>query len=195
MVIYLIRHSMPDVASDVCYGQTDVKLLRWHLERTAKRLKKQVLAGANVNIFSSPSKRCVQLARAISRGPCRIKVDRRLSELNFGNWEMKSWDDIEDEAMLKWAGNFIYEQVPGGESYAQLYERVCDFWKMLTDKNSRDEEAIICTHSGVIKAILTHILEMPLKNSLAFKFRYGDTIRVELSDHQQYQVEFMPRDY
>jgi len=190
MVIYLIRHSMPDAPPDVCYGQSDVGLIKWHLERTVKRLNKQLILGKNVNIYSSPAKRCVQLARAISKSKCRVKVDWRIMEMDFGSWEMKTWDDIDDEALLAWCKDFTYKKVPNGESYAQVYERVCDFWKWLTAQEY--EEAVVCTHGGVIKAILTYILEMPLQNSFSFQFHYGETIRVELNGHPPYLVEFMP---
>ncbi|MBS3808503.1 MAG: histidine phosphatase family protein [Bacteroidales bacterium] len=192
MVIYLIRHSMPDVQPDVCYGQSDVGVLKWHFERTVKRLKKQLILKKNVDIFSSPAKRCVQLARALSKSKCRVKVDWRIMELNFGSWEMKSWEDIDDDALLSWCKDVINEKVPDGESYAQLYERACDFWRWLTAKEY--EEAVICTHGGVIKAILTCVLEMPLKNSLSFQFRYGDAIRIEWNGHHPSLVEFISRD-
>lgn len=189
MVIYLIRHPMPDAPEDVCYGQTDVGLVKWHLERTAKRLNKQLILGKNVNIYSSPAKRCVQLARAISKSKCRVKVDWRIMEMDFGSWEMKAWEDIEDEALLTWCHDSTYAKVPGGESYAQVYERVCDFWKWLI--TNEFEETVVITHGGMIKAILTYILEMPLKNSFSFQFHYGETIRIELNGHPPYLVEFM----
>ena len=192
MVIYLIRHTMPDAPPDVCYGQSDVGLLNGHLERTVKRLNKQLILGKNVNIFSSPAKRCVQLARAISKSKCRVKVDWRIMEMDFGSWEMKSWEEIEDQALLTWCHDFIYSKVPNGESYAQVYERACDFWKWLTAQDY--EEVVVCSHSGVIKAILTHILEMPLKNSFSFHFHYGETIRIEMNSHHPYLVEFLSRE-
>jgi len=73
--IYLLRHTRPHIPPNPCYGQSDVGLLNGHLERTVKGLNKQLILGKNVNIYSSPAKRCVQLARAISKSKCRVKVD------------------------------------------------------------------------------------------------------------------------
>ena len=190
MVIYVIRHSRPDIREDVCYGQSEVKLLQWHFERTIKRLQSQVLINRNTTLYSSPSKRCVQLARALSKAPCRIRVDHRLSELDFGDWEMKLWEDIDDTELLGWGSDYVFNKIPGGESYHQLYERVCDFWQYLVRENP--DEAVVCTHGGVIKAILTHILDMPVNNSFSFQLRYGDTFRIVRNEHQPYLVEFLP---
>jgi len=165
-------------------------LLDWHLERTVKRLKKQVLLQPRDTIYSSPLKRCVILAKALSKGPCRVKVDHRLMELNFGQWEMQDWNTIDDQDMLDWSKDMINRALPGGESYAQLHQRVGDFWKSLIQMDP--EQTAICTHGGVIKALLAHILDIPIYKSLGLQLHYGETIRIESNHRMPCLVEFLP---
>jgi alpha-ribazole phosphatase len=108
--------------------------------------------------------------------------------MNFGNWELKRWDEIEDEAFIKWSKDIIHEKVPGGESYAECFHRVKNFWEELIIKDF--DQVVLCTHPGVMKAILTHILEMPLKNSVSLKFRFGEIIRIE-HNAKNYTFEFI----
>jgi len=190
MIVYLIRHTRLKVIPDLCYGQSEMELLDWHFERTVKRLKKQVLLLPRDTIYSSPLKRCVILAKALSKGPCRVKVDHRLMELNFGQWEMQDWNNIDDQQMLKWSEDMVNGQLPGGESYAQLYQRAGDFWQFLLQMNH--EQTAVCTHGGIIKALLAHILEIPIGKSLGIQLHYGETIRIESKHRMPFLVEFLP---
>ena len=192
MIVYLIRHTRLRVTPDVCYGQSEMEVLGWHLERTVKRLKKQVLLQPRDTIYSSPLKRCVILAKALSKGPCRVKVDHRLMELNFGQWEMQDWNNIDDQALLDWSGDMINKQLPDGESYAQLYQRAGDFWQFLLQQEH--EQTAVCTHGGVIKALLAHILDIPIGKSLGLTLHYGETIRIESNQHYPCLVEFLHHD-
>lgn len=189
MVIYLFRHSQPDPPPDVCYGQSNIPLIPWHFEHTVKRLRRLLPVQPRDTIYSSPLKRCVLLAKSLTKGPCRVKVDKRLSEMHFGEWEMKTWNDIDDQGLLRWCKNHIDEKAPGGESFKELYRRVCDFWDDITGGD--EERVFICTHGAAMKAILTHIFEMPLKNSSSWQLHYGDAIRIEKNDHHPYLVEFL----
>lgn len=190
MIVYLIRHTRLKFIPDLCYGQSEMDLLDWHFERAVKRLKKQVLLQPRDTIYSSPLKRCVILAKALSKGPCRVKVDHRLMELNFGQWEMQDWNTIDDQDMLDWSKDMINRALPGGESYAQLYQRVGDFWKFLIQMDP--EQAAVCTHGGVIKALLAHILDIPIDKSLGLHLHYGETIRIETNHRMPCLVEFLP---
>ena len=98
MIIHLIRHTQPDVPSNTCYGQSDIGLLKEPLQTAVKNIKKLVPIAPKDFIYCSPLKRCIQLARELTKSPCRVVADHRLKEMNFGNWELKRWDEIEDEA-------------------------------------------------------------------------------------------------
>jgi alpha-ribazole phosphatase len=72
-------------------------------------------------------------------------------ELNFGNWEGKYWNDIDQTPEAKaWFADYVNTPAPGGESYAQLIQRCRIFIKEL--KTSNQKNVCIVTHGGPIRA-------------------------------------------
>lgn len=173
MEIYIVRHTTPDVAKGICYGQTDLNLVTNH-DHEFEDVKSKIPYATNYNIFSSPLKRCRLLAEQLDNA---IVLDDRLKELNFGTWELKAWDDISENELTPWMNDFVNTQVPGGESYTQLALRVHSFFKSLklSDEN---EPAIIVTHAGPIRAFLSSLLDIPLKDSFKIKIDYGDVFHL-----------------
>ncbi len=98
-VVYLVRHTSPDIATNVCYGQSDVQVAVNFPEELA--FIKHKLADIEPAIcFSSPSVRCVRLAEALNVGA--VVEDKRLMELDFGDWELRDWDTISRDALDYW---------------------------------------------------------------------------------------------
>jgi len=63
-----------------------------------------------------------------------IILDKRLMEMNFGNWELQPWNDIPVEEIKPWMDNFVTVRVPNGESFEDLHERVGEFYSELLQK-------------------------------------------------------------
>ena len=86
---FFLRHTSLKVRQDVFYGQTDLDVsenFSYELKNIKDKLKKEKLKLNKIKIYSSPLKRCVKLAQSISN---EIVFDKRLMELNLGEWEMK----------------------------------------------------------------------------------------------------------
>ena len=167
MEIYLIRHTTPSVAHDICYGQSDIALAdsfpeEWQTLR--KKLPEHFDA-----VYSSPLKRCQLLAERLNG--TEVQYDERLLELDFGGWEMKSWNAINQEELNFWMDNFVEQKTPGGESFHELLVRVTALLKDL-EKNPLDTIALV-THGGVIRTIIAHILGMPLQNAFQLRLDCG----------------------
>ena len=104
MKIYLLRHTRVDVPSGICYGQTDVSLAET-FENELAIIKNTLLYVTFEKVYSSPLRRCMRLAKEFSD---EIISDARLMELNFGDWENKSWEEIFDcEKGKRWCGDAI----------------------------------------------------------------------------------------
>ena len=89
MIVYLIRHTSVAVPKGSAYGFTDVPLNPTF--ETEAAVTRSQLSGLHFDeVFCSPLTRCVKLA-AFCGYPQAIR-DERLKELNFGDWEMKTWD-------------------------------------------------------------------------------------------------------
>lgn len=179
MEIYLIRHTKPLIGKDVCYGQSDVPVDITAFEKQADEILKQLPPTINA-IYSSPLIRCIFLAQYIQekKYPAQtILYDEKLKEVNFGNWENKKWDDINQTDLQIWMNNFVNEQPSGGESFVQLHERTRIFLTIL--KNSNYTSMVIITHAGVIRSIATHILQVQLKDAFAISCEYGSVTRLD----------------
>ncbi|MBV8390503.1 MAG: histidine phosphatase family protein, partial [Mucilaginibacter sp.] len=115
MEIYLIRHTAVHNPGKLCYGQSNIDLAAdWQTHFTALKQKLESnLQGAM--FYSSPFERCTQLAGFLSGD--QFQTDTRLSEMHFGDWEQRSWTDLDQPVLNAWMADFVNYQVPGGESF------------------------------------------------------------------------------
>ena len=94
MEVILIRHTSVDVPPGMCYGQTDVPLkptFETEAAVTAENLKTYLPFD---HVYTSPLTRCVRLATYC--GYPDAERDKRIMEINFGDWEMKPFEQNED---------------------------------------------------------------------------------------------------
>ena len=164
MDVYLIRHSAVEVDKGICYGRSDVPLAADCPSQF--ELVKGKLGGILPSlVFCSPAQRCSQMANYLSPSG-KVIEDERLWELNFGEWELKAWNQLPQDQVLQWTENYIHEAPPSGERYMELFDRVKAFWQEeITTKNV--ESIFIITHGGVIRSILSYLLDIPLHKSFS----------------------------
>ena len=171
MELHVIRHTTPDIAKGVCYGYTDIPLLPSFGHETQVILP-SVPDDIQI-IYTSPLGRCKRLAQVLSeKKNVSIIEDARLKELNFGNWEMQRWDDIDSALLMRWMNNYEEECCPNGESYRQLVNRVDDFLKAISVREY--QRVVVVTHGGVIKAMHALVNRLTLKNAMARHAAYGE---------------------
>ncbi|HKL38807.1 MAG TPA: alpha-ribazole phosphatase [Bacteroidales bacterium] len=189
MEIYLLRHTKPDVPPDTCYGQSDIDVVEQPFRNQLPKFQK-LLPLENISaIYTSPLQRCYKLAENLSNKHQDAIVDERIGELDFGEWELQPWSSINPRHLARWKEDFLFAQAPGGESHMDLYQRVEQFWDQLLKKEH--PTSLIVTHGGVIKSLLSKILDMPLRKSYAFKIHYGELIYISIQDNAIRQMEFM----
>lgn len=188
MDIYLIRHTKIDVESGTCYGQSDVDLSRSFPEESKKVLSKLPVSVEDSVIYSSPLSRCRKLASLLDT--TNIHFDERLKELDFGNWELEKWDKIDSKKLQKWMDDFVNVNCPGGESYLELTKRVTEWWEEIIQKDH--EEVVVITHAGVIRCLLSYVLEVPYKNSFRLSIDPGNISAISVSG-RRYSVKYINR--
>lgn len=179
MDIYLIRHTRIDVEPGVCYGQSDIDV-PGTFPQDCKKVAAKLPAGYQAfEFFSSPLKRCYKLASALSNGA--VHTDERLKELDFGDWELQKWDDLEGKQVQQWMDDFVNVACPGGESYRQMNDRVIEWWNETVEQDFRS--VAVVTHAGVIRSLLSHILEIPYSNSFRLTIDWGHIAAVSVSEN------------
>ncbi len=175
MEVYLIRHTTPEIAKGICYGQYDLDLATSflsELKTIQQALPKQVF---NYPCFSSPLQRCSLLAQQLFK---TVRFDERLKELNFGHWEMRAWDDIPKAELDPWMHDFVNTPTPQGESYVDLHKRTTEFLEELRQQNLTN--AVLVTHGGVMRSLWAHVHDIPLNKSFDLKLSYGSILKLQL---------------
>nr|WP_294930087.1 alpha-ribazole phosphatase [uncultured Flavobacterium sp.] len=177
MEIYLVRHTETICEKGICYGQSDVNLAE-PFESVFENILLQLPSEAI--IFSSPLQRCVTLAKYIQNNIKTISYeeDKRLMEMNFGDWEMKNWNNIPQEQLNPWMEDFVNIKVSNGESFVELHERTNAF---LSEKKSKkiNSPVIMVTHAGIIRSFLCHHSALPLKDAFQNKVAFGEVIKID----------------
>ncbi len=174
MEIILVRHTTPDIAKGICYGQSDIPVT----DTFHKELEQIKTALANYKfdaIYSSPLIRCKHLAESLGT---TIMFDDRLLELNFGDWELKNWNDIPKEDLDYWMENFVTIPATNGESYQDLQQRTTRFLNEIAQLNHKT--VLIVTHAGVIRSLWAYNSETPLENSFDLKLSYGEILKLTI---------------
>jgi alpha-ribazole phosphatase len=184
-VIYLIRHTTPDVAKGICYGQTDLDITE-SFEQEVASIRPHLPADIQT-VYSSPLQRCRKLAEALfPQHPIQLHND--LMELNCGTWEMQVWNEIPKHEMQPWLDDFVNIVVPDGESYTQMHERVITTFEQICKQT---QPAVIVAHGGVLRSILAHITQTPLKESFdVFSCHYGCVVKL-VPDNEAYTHEML----
>jgi alpha-ribazole phosphatase len=181
MDLAVIRHTRLDIDAGRCYGQSEIALASTfdtELARLQNRLSPPYSA-----VYSSPLQRCLHLARQFGDS---IETDERLLEYDFGDWELRRWDDIDAAALDVWMQDFVNVSAPRGETLVQMYARVVAFMEALRGRDH--PHCLIVTHSGVIRCIWAYLLNIPLQQIFKLEVGYGDVLHCRLAANPEEDV-------
>lgn len=176
MKIYLIRHTQPEIEKGICYGSSDLDVAATFLEEA--EAVKAVLPNITPNtlILSSPLQRCHKLAKFIAKDH-PITIEQRLTEISFGEWELKPWRSFGKERLIKWKDNFVHTPCPGGESFQSVFDRAKSLYLEVLKMEA--DQVFLVNHSGVIRAFLCHLQGIPLKKAFDEQFGFGVVFEIE----------------
>ncbi len=171
MKIYFIRHTTVDVPRGICYGQTDVPLKSTFSEE-AEMVEQRISANSFDAVYCSPLSRCKRLADYCGY-PDAI-LDDRLKELNFGDWEMRKWHELD---MTIWDSDWVNTPPPNGEAFVQLYGRLVSFLEEL--KATSHNAVAVFTHGGIIGAAKSYFWAQDLRYAFDDVVPYGKVVEFE----------------
>ena len=176
MEVILVRHTSVDVPTGTCYGQTDVPL-RSTFEEEAMIVASTLQGYAPFDrVYTSPLSRCTQLATFC--GYADAQRDKRLLEMNFGEWEMQRYEEIEDPKLQAWYADWKKVSDQGGESFVQQYERVAQFLSELKEKPY--SKVAIFSHGGVLTCAKMYAEELSAEEAFASPTPYGGIINLTI---------------
>ena len=176
MTIYLIRHGKTEANEKHLYcGSTDLPLS----EIGKAELQALHYDIKNVRFITSGMKRTNETLRILF-GDVPYAEDPRFREVDFGIFEMRSYDELKDTSDYQaWlAGDNSANIPPKGESGAQMKVRVLAAFSEIR------EDTCIITHGGVIAAIMEQLFPEDNKNIYQWQPKPGCGYAVEQRNYR-----------
>ena len=182
--LILVRHGETDWNREGrLQGGRDIPLNALGREQAAEaadRLKTLEPAFADLDYICSPMERASEtmdiLRRDLDLPAGAYRIDDRLKELTFGEWEGFTWREIRkaerEQAHLRERDKWSFVP-PGGESYRMLAERVRPVLAGL------ERETVIVSHGGVARAVLALVGAVAPQKAAMVEIWQGKLLVVE----------------
>ena len=156
MKIYLIRHGETALKASGAYqGWIDESLS----EEGRKALTPVLNPFPDIPggwVYVSPLKRARETA-SLALPYCRQVVVEDLKEMNFGDFEGRTPDEMEDDpAYRAWVDSGCLDRCPNGETKTEFSARTCAAFEQLVDMALRrgDDSLYIVAHGGTQMAVM-----------------------------------------
>lgn len=151
--LWLVRHGQTDWNIQRRFqGHTDIPLNAAGIAQA--RDLAATLNGSQISaVYSSDLNRALQTADILAEGRnIPVIQDKRLREISMGEWEGKIWQDVNQnltKELLQLNNNPVHGRAAGGESLAEVAERVKEF-----------ADEIVMKHRGQIVLVVSHGLSL-----------------------------------
>ncbi len=148
-------------------GQTQAAAVAHRLAQALQRPLERPLA-----IYASDLSRAWQTARVIQNAIAKaiqpepippLVLEPRLREMHFGEWQGLTYAEIQacqPEALAAWEADWLNNAPPGGETLAQLVERVQAVYHEILAAHP-DGTVLLVGHGGALQALLCMALGLP----------------------------------
>ena len=111
-----------------------------------------------------------------------VHPDHRLREIDLGDYEGRSWDELtaDHELAAAFARAPLATALPGGESLDRVRERVLAAFDEIVA--GEPESACLVSHDGPIRAILNHVLRVPQERHWTISTSHGGLSLLETGE-------------
>ena len=184
MTIYLIRHGKTEANEKHLYcGSTDLPLSTTGTEEL-QSIRYEI---KNVRFLSSGMKRTNETLQILF-GDVPYEAEPRFREVDFGIFEMHSYEELKDTPEYRaWlTGDNEKNIPPQGESGTQMKKRVLQAFSEITD------DTCIITHGGVIATIMEHLFPGEGKNRYEWQPPNGCGYRIRVLSPTAIDFQILP---
>lgn len=179
-VVDLLRHGEP-IGGHIYRGQLDHELT----ENGWQQMQNAVADHAPwQQIITSPLKRCADFANDLAQRlaiPVQSQAD--FMEIAFGEWEGKSAQQLESEnkdAFYAFYDDPLSNTPPQAESLSEFEQRVVSAWSALL-KQYQDKHILLVGHAGMMRMIISHVLQMPLDTMYRIHIPHAGISRISVA--------------
>jgi broad specificity phosphatase PhoE len=170
----LVRHALCDPVGQRIAGRLDgIALNAQGVEQAgalATRLARETIAA----VYTSPLQRARETAAAIAHAHGLEPVpSEAFTELHFGVWTGRTLAELQqDSRWQKFNAVRSVTRAPDGELMLEVQARAISELLRLREQHAA-ETVVIVSHADVIRAVICHLLGMPLDHLLRLRIDPG----------------------
>lgn len=158
----MIRHGKTAGNLEKRYvGRTDESLSELGIEEASARKETLFLEGIEA-VFVSPKRRCLETA-SILFGKSEQIVIENLRECDFGDFEMKNWQDLEgNEDYQKFIDSNGMLPFPNGEGMLSFQARCMKGFEevlLYCQNHGIKEHIVMVVHGGTIMSVCSYLMD------------------------------------
>ncbi len=174
--LILIRHGeVEERYHRVFGGRIDMNLSeRGHQQ--AAHLREHLGPDGVDAIYVSPMKRAQQTLAPVAAHSRKTPVTMPdLREVDFGDWTGLKWDEVHARFQVSafdWLAQIEQGAIQNGECARRLRDRIEPCLRSVLEQHPGQTAAVIC-HGGVIRMMLSILIDVPLSKTAAFEIDYA----------------------
>ena len=138
-------------------------------------------------IYASPMRRAQQtLAPLASHCPKPARAREEFREVDFGDWTGLTWEQVHSRYQVSafhWLDRIEQAAIPNAETGPSFRARVEPALRQIVRDHAGQSVAIVC-HGGVIRMMLSILLDWPLPRMASFDIDYASLTQVEHHAHK-----------
>ena len=169
---------------ELLVGKSNPQCLNNGINEKTKVLSEQSIK--NTRFITSGMRRTNETLKILF-GDVPFEIDERFREIDFGIFEMKSYEELKNQPEYqKWLeGDNEANVPPNGESGAQMQKRVLE---ALEDVIKSGQDTVIVSHGGVIAAIMQSLFQNEKKHRYEWQPEFGHGYVVELAENSYERI-------
>ena len=137
-------------------------------------------------IYASPMRRAQQtLAPLAGHCPKPAVVKPEFREVDFGDWTGLTWEQVHSQHGISaffWLDQIHKAAIPNAETGESFRARVEPALRQIVSDHAGQSVAIVC-HGGVVRMMLSILLDLPLPRMASFEIDYASLTQVEHHAH------------
>jgi broad specificity phosphatase PhoE len=177
--VLLVRHAaVAERYAELCYGRSDIELSDEGHLRTVE-MAEELSRLPITHLDHSPLARSAAIAERIVLGDgVARQVVPALAEIDFGQWELRHWEQIHAEApdaldrMIAEPDTYA---APAGETLSAVRQRVLGWYEALPERGL----IVAVTHGGPIAVLRGTLAELPVAEWFALVPGHGEIVELE----------------
>ena len=184
ITIYLLRHAAQDDVGRYLAGRAPNVHLGPEGLAQAERLGARMVREEFAGIFAGPRERTQETAAAVAaaRGGLPVETVDALDEVDFGSWSGSTFDELNKrDDWQRWNALRSMAQTPAGETMLDVQRRAIGFIRHLAGRGD-DVRVALVSHADVIRAIVGHVLGLPIDAWQRFEISPASITTIVIGD-------------